>query len=464
MLLTITNTSQPVSRLGYLMHKHPDKWQTFDLSFGKAHVFYPINTNSECSIALLIDIDPIELIRNKKLTSNSFALRHYVNDRPYVASSFTAVAINKVFRSALAGNCKDKPEAVGQSLELTVKLSCVSAKGGAAIIEELFQPLGYQLVIEPIPLDEKFPEWERKRYFSLELKHCLPLKEVLRHLYVLIPVLDSEKHYFISNDEVDKLVDKAGEWLPNHPKKDLITKRYFSRQRSFIKEALDRLVDQEGLEENEESKAVEQEVVIEQSLSLHQQRLALVAEKIKSLGAKTVVDVGCGEGKLIKLLLKESIKKVVGMDVSTRALEMAHRKLYLDRMTPLQRDRIQLIQGGLTYKDKRLEGFDAMACVEVIEHLDEPRLAAFKKVVFQYSKPKAVIITTPNQEYNVIFESLPTGTFRHKDHRFEWTREQFETWGDEIAEDFDYNVDYFPIGSIDDRHGAPSQMALFTKI
>ena len=149
------------------------------------------------------------------------------------------------------------------------------------------------------------------------------------------------------------------------------------------------------------------------------------------------------------------------MDVSYRSLEVAAERLHLDTLPPKQKERIKLIQGSLMYRDKRLTGFDAAAVVEVIEHLDEPRLAAFERVLFEFARPQTAVLTTPNAEYNVKFETLPAGQFRHRDHRFEWTREQFQKWANAIGERFGYAVEFRPVGEEDQQVGAPTQMGVF---
>jgi 3' terminal RNA ribose 2'-O-methyltransferase Hen1 len=149
--------------------------------------------------------------------------------------------------------------------------------------------------------------------------------------------------------------------------------------------------------------------------------------------------------------------------VSWRALEIATERLKLNRLAPAQRERVRLIHGSLMYRDTRLAGYDVAAVVEVIEHLDPPRLAAFERVVFEVAQPGTVVITTPNAEYNVKWETLPAGRFRHRDHRFEWTREQFQAWASGIAERFGYSVRFLPIGDEDPEVGAPTQMGVFTR-
>ncbi|MFK7979781.1 MAG: 3' terminal RNA ribose 2'-O-methyltransferase Hen1 [Saprospiraceae bacterium] len=462
MLLKITTTHQPATDLGYLLGKHPERFQTKELSFGKVHVFYPEVSEEKCTAALLMDINAIALSRNrKKQYSSSFKLGHYVNDRPYVASSFLTTAISKVYGGALNGTCKDRPVLVGQAIPLTAELSVVHAKGGLPIIQRFFEPLGYEITAENYPLDEQFSEWGDSNYFKLKLTNTISLQALLTHLFVLIPALDNNKHYYVGKAEVEKLLAKGGDWLKQHPEYELITRRYLKHRKGFAKAAIAQLVGNENMEAEKEGN---QETKLEKKLSLHQIRLAAVTEQLKASGAKTVVDLGCGSGKLLKLLLQEKqFEKIVGMDVSYQALEVAKRRLYLENMAPRMRARIDLIQGALNYKDNRIANFDAAALVEVIEHLDTNRLVAFEKVVFGNAQPKTVIITTPNVEYNVLFEGLPAGKFRHSDHRFEWTRKEFETWGNRVGALYNYQVNYLPLGPEDETVGAPSQMAIFSK-
>jgi 3' terminal RNA ribose 2'-O-methyltransferase Hen1 len=459
MLLTITTTHQPATDLGYLLHKHPDKLQSFDISFGKAHVFYPEVSIEKCTCALLLDIDTVGMVRNNKGPSgDGFALEQYVNDRPYVASSFLSAAITKTFASALNGNCKDKPELVEVPFPLEVKISVLPVRGNEDLLTRMFEPLGYTIEYQRHPLDATFAEWGQSRYYTVTLKHTITLKALLSHLYVLVPVLDNDKHYWLSNQEVQKLLDKGEGWLENHPEKKFITKRYLKNLGRFANQAMAVLMKDELVEETDTEEMPEPE----EKISLHNQRLNAVFEEIKKSGAKTVLDLGCGEGKLLRRLLNEAqFEQITGMDVSLRSLEIATDKLKLARLPFRQKDRIKLIQGSLTYKDKRLEGFDAAALVEVIEHLDPDRLRALERVVFEFSRPKNVFITTPNREYNVKFESMSADKLRHTDHRFEWTRKEFEGWANALAAKYNYTVSFAPLGPVDELVGAPSQMGIF---
>lgn len=466
MLLTISTTHVPADDLSYLLHKHPGKIQSVDISAGKANIFYPEVGAQKCTAALLLDIDPVGLVRSAGPKGNDFALEQYVNDRPYVSSSFMSAAIAKAYSSALNGRCKDKPELVDVAMPFTVKLSVLPVKGGEGVLRSLFEPLGYQINAIQHPLDPAFPEWGYSRYFTVELSNKLTLQQLLSHLYVLIPVCDNDKHYWVNQEEVEKLLTKGKDWLETHPAKEMIVRRYLKNQRSLANQAFGVLLSKDEAEET-----VENEITIESAtgveepqLRIHELRLQAAKDELLLAGAKRVADLGCGEGKLIKLLLAEKqFEFVLGMDVSYRSLEIAKERLKLERMPERQLQRVQLIQGSLTYRDKRLEGFDGAALVEVIEHLDASRLAALERSVFEYAKPNTIVITTPNAEYNVRFADYQEGKMRHDDHRFEWTRKEFESWSTDLAVKYNYNVIFKPIGELDAEVGALSQMAVFSR-
>jgi 3' terminal RNA ribose 2'-O-methyltransferase Hen1 len=464
MLLTLTTTHQPATDLGYLLHKNPARLHSFDLSFGKAHIFYPEAQPERCTAALLLDVDPVALVRGKQGQHEGGTLDQYVNDRPYVLSSFLSVALGRALGTAMSGRSKDKQDLADQPLPLTAHLAVVACRAGEGLIRELFEPLGYAVTTERHPLDEMFPEWGEGPYYSVTVAGTVRLQELLNHLYVLIPVLDAEKHYWIGPDEVEKLLRKGEGWLASHPHKEAIVNRYLPRQRQLAREALARLAEEDNPDPDSAEQAhADEETNLEEPIRLWEQRIGAVLAVLRSAGVKRILDLGCGEGKLLRALLEEkSVSEIVGMDVSYRSLEIAHRRLKLDRLPDKQRERIRLLQGSLMYRDQRLSGYDAATVVEVIEHLDAPRLAAFERVLFESARPKTAVVTTPNAEYNVKFDTLPAGQFRHKDHRFEWTREQFQQWATRIAERFKYAVRFLPIGDEDARLGAPTQMGVFS--
>ncbi|MFD3775438.1 3' terminal RNA ribose 2'-O-methyltransferase Hen1 [Streptomyces sp. NPDC058612] len=480
MFLTISTTGspeRPATDLGYLLHKHPGKAQSFSTSHGTAHVFYPEATADRCTAALLLEVDPVALVRRGQGQGKGrggapdAALAQYVNDRPYAASSLLAVALSGVFRSALAAQCTARPELPEQARPLRVEIPVLPARGGTELVHRLFGPLGWDLVrAEPLALDERFPEWGDSRYVRLVLEGEMKLADALRQLYVLLPVLDDSKHYWISPDEVDKLL-RAGEgWLAAHPENGLISSRYLARHKGLTRDALDRLelvrlAESDGSEVEELDNAVDEDRDTEERpVPLAVLRREAILAALRGAGARRVLDLGCGQGQLVQALLKEpAYTEIVGVDVSMRALHLAAKRLRLERMGERQSSRVRLVQGSLAYTDKRLAGYDAAVLSEVIEHLDLPRLPALEYAVFGSARPRTVLVTTPNVEYNVRWETLPAGHVRHGDHRFEWTREEFRAWAHDVAARHGYGVEFVPVGDDDPEVGPPTQMGVFTR-
>ncbi|WP_055541827.1 methyltransferase, partial [Streptomyces neyagawaensis] len=449
-----------------------------------------------------------------------------------------AVALSSVFSSAMSGRCTARPDAPGEARPLRVEIPALPARGGPDLVAKLFEPLGWTVTAEAVPLDTQFPEWGASRYVHLVLEsESLTLAEALRHLYVLLPVLDDAKHYWVSSDEVDKLL-RAGEgWLPDHPEQKLITSRYLSRRWSLTRQAMERLElvrlaeaddseveeidnaveDPEEPGETEAADAADAAEAVEalqgaegagarehdgaaadaahlataasattdstndgagstgadaadadpdtadKPTPLATLRRDAIIAALKDTGAARVLDLGCGQGQLVQALLKDPrFTEIVGTDVSMRALTIASRRLKLDRMGERQASRVQLFQSSLAYTDNRLKGYDAAVLSEVIEHLDLPRLPALEYAVFGSARPRTVVVTTPNVEYNVRWETLPAGHVRHGDHRFEWTREEFRAWAATVAERHGYDVAFVPVGPDDPEVGPPTQMAVFS--
>ncbi|OKL40000.1 3' terminal RNA ribose 2'-O-methyltransferase Hen1 [Pontibacter flavimaris] len=455
MILEITTTHTPATDLGYLLHKHPDKVQSVELAAGKAHVFYPEATAARCTACLMLDINPVDLVRVRK---GNYALQdQYVNDRPYTSNSFLSSAISKAFGSALNGRCNPRPDLPQTPMPFTLRLSSLRVDADLEAVERLFVPLGYELEVETIPLDTAFPTWGLSKYINLTLHKTCTLQELLTHAYVLIPVLDNSRHSYVSQHDIEILMQKGQGWLEQHPERDWITRRFLRNLRTYANEAILRLAGEEALPVSEYRSLLQE--------SLHQQRLLRAFERLKESRAQRVLDLGCGSGKLLQLLLREGqFLKITGMDVSFSELQLAKENLHLDEASPALRERLSLFQGSVTYLDERLKGYDAVAMVEVIEHLDEERLPAMERVVFGYAAPDTVVLSTPNTEYNVRYEKLDAEAFRHEDHRFEWTREEFSNWCDHICRSFGYEVTIEPVGQEEPAIGAPSQLAVFKKM
>ncbi|MFF0340399.1 3' terminal RNA ribose 2'-O-methyltransferase Hen1 [Kribbella sp. NPDC004875] len=448
----------PASDFGFLLHKNPARPQVIDVTGGSAHVFYPEATAERCTAAVLLEIDPIGLVKaGRGKAAEGFTLGQYVNDRPYAASSLLAVAIGKLFRTAMNGRCDARPELAARAIPLEIHVPALPCNGGGDLAQRLFAPLGWTVDARPVPLDPEIPAWGDSRYVDLRLTGVLRLAEALNHLYVMLPVLDDAKHYWVGSDEVDKLV-RAGEgWLAEHPEKELISRRYLAHRRYLSDAALERLAEADGQELVEESPD-------EGTVSLAIERRATVAAVLRELGARRIADIGCGEGALVGELLKDPmIGELIATDVSVRAMVAAKRRLHYDDLPDRQRDRLKFLQSSVTYADERLAGLDAVVLMEVVEHVDPPRLPALAQSIFRAARPGAVVMTTPNCEYNVRFPSLPAGRFRHPDHRFEWTRAEFEGWARDVAATYGYQVEFRPVGAVDPEVGAPTQLALFRR-
>jgi len=459
MYLAISTTHNPATDLGFLLHKHPDRVHETELSFGKAHLFYPEASAARCEAVLLLEIDPVGLVRGRG--SAEGVVDQYVNDRPYAASSFLSVALIRSVKTAMAGISKDRPELAAGPMPLEARISPLPVRGGEDLVRRLFEPLGWTVRVKPVagPDGEASP-----RYLTLTLSGTARLSALLNHIYVLVPVLDDDKHYWVGEDEVAKLLARGEGWLGDHPAQELIVRRYLGHRRSLARQALARLVPEEAAEETGPERAVSREEALESPIRLHDQRLAMVAAALQANGARVVADLGCGEGKLLSLLARERwVERLIGVDASTRDLERAQRRLKLDQPGGPPEGRITLLHGALTYRDRRWAEADAAALVEVIEHLDPDRLPALTRVVFGEARPRLVVVTTPNADYNVLFPALGAGSFRHADHRFEWSRAEFRAWAAAVADAHDYAVELGDIGPADAEHGAPSQMAVFTR-
>ncbi len=476
-LLTISTTHTPATDLGYLLHKHPDRVQRFQQSFGTATVVYPEASDERCTAALLVEIDPIRLARTRGKGSPDFSLGQYVNDRPYAASSLLGVALADVFSTARGGRCDSRQQLADGPLPLEIRVPVLPCRGGAAIAHRLFEPLGWQVEATAVALDAGFPEWGDSRYVSLTLVGDVRLADALNQLHVLLPVLDEAKHYWQGPDEVDKLLRSGGAWLAGHPERELITRRYLGRRAALTRAALSRLAELDDVPDEVLEPASEEEVAQpfetlaslapqgppeERRVPLNTQRREAVLQALIDVHAETVLDLGCGGGQLLKALVADHrFVRIAGVDVSSRSLQQAARAVRLEKLSERQAERVTLFQGALTYEDPRFGGYDAAVLMEVVEHVDPPRLPALERVVFGAAQPTSVVVTTPNVEYNALYEGL-TGT-RHSDHRFEWTRAEFADWCDGVCASYGYTVEHRGVGNADEALGAPTQMGVFRR-
>ncbi len=460
MFLSIATTHRPASDLGFLLHKHPERVHETELPFGKAFVFYPQADEDRCEAALVLDVDPIGLVRGKGRADG--LLDAYVNDRPYAASSFLSVAMGRALRTAMSGASRERPELAETEIPLEVVVTPLPARGGAQLVHDLFEPLGWAVETEAVAaggaLTGKTPT-----YVTLKLTGTARLQALLNHLYVLIPVLDDDKHYWVGDDEVAKLLKRGEGWLETHPSRDLIVRRYLIHRRGLARDALERLAPETREEAAEQTRTTPEEA-LEAPLRLNDERLGAVVEALRASGARAIADLGCGEGKLLQRLVRERwVDRLIGVDAAARDLEWASNRLKLHLAGGPPEGRVTLLHGSVTYRDRRWEDVDAAALVEVIEHLDAERLPALEKVVFGAARPATVVVTTPNADYNALFPNLAPGALRHPDHRFEWTRDQFRAWAGRIEAGFGYSAAFSDIGKVDDGLGAPTQMVIFTR-
>jgi 3' terminal RNA ribose 2'-O-methyltransferase Hen1 len=465
MLLTLTSTSPPATDLGFVLHKNPAAVRSVPMSWGAAHVFYPAAEADRCTAALLCEVDPVALVRRSR--AGPFPLAAYVNDRPYAASSLMAVAIRKVFGTALRGECAERPDLPAARLQLSAHLPVLPCRGGEGLLRRVLEPLGYAVSATAIPLDAAFPAWGDSPYFDVRISATCRVRDLLGQLYVLLPVLDDDKHYWVSKDEISKLVDGAGEWLAGHPERDLIVRRYLRHQRGLVAEATARLLDEDcgGAESRTAERDAEPPAVpaaTAEHARLRDLRAAAVLRALTAAGARRVLDLGCGDGRLLAALLGDPrFEEIVGVDASAAALDRAARRLRVDEMAPRQRERVRLLLGGLTYADRRLRGYDAAVLMEVVEHVDPSRLGALEEAVFGAAAPPVVVVTTPNAEYNPRYPGIAPGALRHPDHRFEWTRAELRGWAESVAGQHGYAVRFEPVGDEDPEAGPPTQLVVF---
>ncbi|MBG0739922.1 3' terminal RNA ribose 2'-O-methyltransferase Hen1 [Paeniglutamicibacter antarcticus] len=469
MLITITlepgaDSPLDATALSHLLRKHPGRLQTFELPVGNAHLFYPEYSPQRTTAALLLEVDAIGLVRSKRFRGDDGVLDYYINDRPYTASSLLAVAMGRVLRSAMTPTSEAYPELANTALPLRLEVPVISTRGrdGHDLAQRLFVPLGWTVDQRHIALDEVYPLWDDSRYSSLVLTGTVPLYLALRQLYVLLPVLDDSKHYWVNDDEAGKLVRQGEGWLPGHPERALISHRYLAHQKDLVAAADARIPGETNAPPGIASAQNPTQGASPQPLRVLRAEAVMTA--LKDCGAHEVVDVGSGSGALLRRMQKDRFfTRILGTDVSARSLEQAARAMNLDELADTDKTRITLLHSSVLYHDERIAGFDAAVLMEVIEHIEPGRLSALEDSIFAGAAPSIVIVTTPNSDYNHLYPALSGGSLRHDDHRFEWTRADFAQWAEAVAERHSYGVEYRPVGEVSVSAGAPTQMAIFRK-
>ncbi len=422
----------PATELGFLLHKHPDRVQTFPTSQGRATVFYPEAGSSACRAVLHVDGAGARVPRDSA---------RYVNDVAHAAGSRLVVAIGKVFGDALAGRCKHKPDLVDHRWSMTLTIPSVPLRARATPAD-LFGPLGWAVEVEPQELRPS--EWGDSDYATVTLRGLFTVRDALRHVAILVPVLADDQHYFVHEPEIEKLDRLGADWLADHPLREAIVGGYLKGIRPLVDGALGRLSGDDPSPHPTPRSPLRE--------SLAQQRIERVVELVRSSGARSVLDVGCGEGRLLTALAADPGLVLAGVDVSMAALGRAE--------TALARVRgVELWQSSLVYADARCRGYDAAILMEVIEHVDLDRLPRAAHTVFDGMAPRVVIVTTPNREYNAHYGI----DVRHPDHRFEFTRGDFTRWCDSVAVEYRYDVEIGGIGDPHPDHGTPTQFAVFTR-
>jgi 3' terminal RNA ribose 2'-O-methyltransferase Hen1 len=449
MFLTIATTHNPATDLGYLLHKHPGKMHSKISSQGINYCFFSEVSEERCKACLLMDIAPRHLFKSKlEARFNIVNYNPYVNVRPYLASSLMSVAIAEMFGTAMNGRSKERQSLADTQIPLEAEISVLSCQEGPEFIKKLFEPLGYEVNIAPIMLDSQFADWGPSPYFYLKLKGTKRLSELLRQLYILIPVCDNFKHYWIDFAEQEKIVRMGEGWLPQHPMVSEITYRSLKHLKSLSQQALAQLLIGEA-NTGTEILGIENQ---SRPVRLNEQRMQAVAGELIKCGVKTLIDLGCGEGRFLETLIGfNQFQKIKGMDVSIQVLERAS--------LLLNKSKVELIHGSLNYLDARTQGFDACVLMEVIEHFDPLRLPEVAHNIFGFIKSPVVIVTTPNREFNSKFA---TGGLRHSDHRFEWSRTEFQRWCECIGAKYVYQFRISFIGEVDSVLGGSSQMGVFT--
>lgn len=448
MFLSISVPGPDATDLGFVLQKHPESVFRSEVSFGRVTGFYPRADADGCEFALVVEVDHVERVRGVSWDAGSAG---YIDPHPYAASSYLATAIPAALRSALNGKPARGPDEAAaarmaglaaRDWDLAVRVCPVPASERA--VAELFGPVGFE--VETKALRSGHPM--ASPMLDVVLRGKMPVSRALSALYVLLPVTDGKKHYFYTEQEAEKLLSKGEGWLAVHPRREAIVQRYLGRSRQIAAAASERLGNAPKAGE------VQPEKVPGPWSGSHALRHEAILRILGERGSRRIVDLGCSEGSLLEMICSMPlVEEAVGVDPSLSDLERAGK-----RCGPKGR----VLQGSAIYVDSRLRGFDTVVMCEMIEHVDPSRVELVERAVFGTMRPDTVILTTPNRSFNEAF-GLPPGSFRHQDHRFEWTSTECSGWARRVAAQFGYSVEVTGVGGDHPEHGSISTLCVFTK-
>ncbi|MNM55135.1 RNA repair, ligase-Pnkp-associating, region of Hen1 [compost metagenome] len=437
-----------VEKISYFLGKNPINPYIKETKYGTIEVKFIEYKSNFVDVYIVFRSKGLEMVKESEFKG----LEHYINDREF---SISTIFLSNVKNSIGHVLSYDYDE-IDTNFDFSLTLGPISTKLPNEAILELFEPLGYDTEIKEIQLDYDF-KIESSGVYEITLNKTCNIVSLFRHIYVLIPVIDNYKHHFISKDEVDKLLRLGDGWLATHPKNEFISKRYVGYRESLFKTVITSL---ENEKEVEESKIEEQK---EEKVGLGKLRYLEFAKQVENLGVTEVVDMGAGEGRLIELLAKnKNLNQLIACEPTLTGRQRMYARIdKLDRKKLLS-IKPQVIQSSLFYKDYRLVNKECIVLCEVIEHINADRIDNVMDIILNYNKPKHFIISTPNFEYNVLYETMKT-KFRHGDHRFEMTRKEFKEFIDKHAERCGYDVEYVGIGESHEQYGYATQMAVMKR-
>ena len=446
MQLTIKATGENVKVISHLLAKNPNNIYERKNKGHFIRLFYSTFTETELDVTIFVTPDPLALIKH---TSNAYDIVHYINDREFAVSSIFTSLIRSALGTALNGQPKEEyAKWVDTPFMFQFSFGPVVSSLSDAEIQGLFEPLGYQVDIEYGETDYSFQLKAKSTARFLTISGAVTLQKALQQLFVLIPVMDNYKHYFIDESEVEKIQRYGEGWLDTHPEREFIIRKAlrFKEIYSLMKENTE----------------IEEEEKIPKSPRLNELRYDKIIETINDLPTKkSVVDFGSGEGKLAACLgFVVGVQEILAVEPSERETLKAVKRFEKIRS---KEEFVEptTMWGSLFYYDERLENKDVIILCEVIEHIDEERLGKAMHLIVNNYKPQALIITTPNQEYNAVYDM--TDAKRHLDHRFEWTREEFEKSCEDWNHLGNYNLEFEGIGEAHEVYGHPTQMCKFVR-